>query len=121
MKKKITQSYIFYYSLTKMCFLLHIVFPVRWLRALFHNHESSPTISVSREGGKVCFCHLATFNRKEKTQYMHTSYTLNFFFSPQCKLLGPPVNFQAQPRSQSSLLPVNGYERELGDEVGARQ
>ena len=104
-----------------MCFLLHIVFPVRWLRALFHNHESSPTISVSREGGKVCFCHLATFNRKEKTQYMHTSYTLNFFFSPQYKLLGPPVNFQAQPRSQSSLLPVNGYERELGDEVGARQ
>ena len=45
---------------------------------------------------------------------MHTSYTLNFFFSPQCKLLGPLVNFQAQPRSQSSLLPVNGEEREPG-------
>ena len=35
-----------------MRFLLHIVFPVRWLRELFHNHESFPTISVSREGGK---------------------------------------------------------------------
>ena len=70
-----------------MCFFPHIVFPVRWLRALFHNHESSPTISVSREGGKVCSCHLETFNRKEK----QNTYTLKFiFFGPQCKLLGPP-------------------------------
>ena len=71
-----------------MCFLPHIVFPVRWLRRSFIIVKVPPQfLFQGREGGKVCSCHLETFNRKEK----HNTYTPKFiFFGPQCKLLGPP-------------------------------
>ena len=100
MKKKITKSYIFHYSWTKMCFLRHINFPVRWLRALFHNMKVRPQfLFQGREARKVCSCHLATFNRKEKNNActLHKRWSF-FFFGLQC-------NFKRQ-YSLKFLLPT---------------
>ena len=57
---------------------------------------------------KYAFLIYQLLTGKKNTVHAHFIHIEFFFFSPQCKLLGPPVNAQAHPRSQSSLLPVNG-------------